>query len=113
MSILQKGRLSVVLGAQWGDEGKGKLSDILCGEADVCARCAVSVHLLLFLLPETKRLSSRVVTTLATPSLSMMSSTTSTCCLLVNISCLLADLTFRLTCPFYRLNQPQLYCFDR
>jgi adenylosuccinate synthase len=41
MSILQKGRLAVVLGAQWGDEGKGKLSDILCGEADVCARCQV------------------------------------------------------------------------
>ncbi|EEB92303.1 hypothetical protein MPER_09211 [Moniliophthora perniciosa FA553] len=32
--------VSVVLGAQWGDEGKGKLVDILSGEADVCARCA-------------------------------------------------------------------------
>lgn len=53
MSILQKGRLSVVLGAQWGDEGKGKLSDILCGEADVCARCAVSLSHLLFLRSET------------------------------------------------------------
>ncbi|KAG0227862.1 phosphoribosylaminoimidazole carboxylase ade2 [Actinomortierella wolfii] len=31
--------VTVVLGAQWGDEGKGKLSDILCQEADVCARC--------------------------------------------------------------------------
>ncbi|ODV90688.1 hypothetical protein CANCADRAFT_2418 [Tortispora caseinolytica NRRL Y-17796] len=30
---------SVVLGAQWGDEGKGKLVDILCGSIDVCARC--------------------------------------------------------------------------
>ncbi|KAG0175576.1 hypothetical protein DFQ28_008844 [Apophysomyces sp. BC1034] len=39
MSLLPSGDLSVVLGAQWGDEGKGKLSDILCGEADVCARC--------------------------------------------------------------------------
>lgn len=29
----------VVLGAQWGDEGKGKLVDILCSEIDVCARC--------------------------------------------------------------------------
>lgn len=29
----------VVLGAQWGDEGKGKLVDILCDEIDVCARC--------------------------------------------------------------------------
>ncbi|KAI8390980.1 Adenylosuccinate synthetase [Radiomyces spectabilis] len=39
MSLLPAGQISVVLGAQWGDEGKGKLSDILCGEADVCARC--------------------------------------------------------------------------
>jgi adenylosuccinate synthase len=28
------------LGAQWGDEGKGKLVDILAADADVCARCA-------------------------------------------------------------------------
>lgn len=32
--------LSVVLGSQWGDEGKGKLVDILSADADVCARCA-------------------------------------------------------------------------
>lgn len=31
---------TVVLGCQWGDEGKGKLVDILCGEADICARSA-------------------------------------------------------------------------
>ncbi|KAI0224287.1 Adenylosuccinate synthase [Massospora cicadina] len=31
--------ITVVLGAQWGDEGKGKLVDILAQEADVCARC--------------------------------------------------------------------------
>lgn len=30
----------VVLGAQWGDEGKGKLVDILSAKVDVCARCA-------------------------------------------------------------------------
>ncbi|CAK9436054.1 uncharacterized protein LODBEIA_P06120 [Lodderomyces beijingensis] len=30
----------VVLGSQWGDEGKGKLVDILCDDIDVCARCA-------------------------------------------------------------------------
>ena len=29
----------VVLGAQWGDEGKGKLVDLLCDDIDVCARC--------------------------------------------------------------------------
>ncbi|CAD6579910.1 MAG: hypothetical protein TREMPRED_002612 [Tremellales sp. Tagirdzhanova-0007] len=32
--------VTVVLGAQWGDEGKGKLVDILAANADVCARCA-------------------------------------------------------------------------
>lgn len=29
-----------MLGAQWGDEGKGKLVDILSASIDVCARCA-------------------------------------------------------------------------
>ncbi|CAO3629506.1 unnamed protein product [Cunninghamella blakesleeana] len=38
-SLLKPGEITVVLGAVWGDEGKGKLSDILCGEADICARC--------------------------------------------------------------------------
>lgn len=33
--------VTVVLGAQWGDEGKGKLVDLLAQEADVCARCQV------------------------------------------------------------------------
>ncbi|TFY60017.1 hypothetical protein EVJ58_g5410 [Rhodofomes roseus] len=32
--------VSVVLGTQWGDEGKGKLVDILAADADICARCA-------------------------------------------------------------------------
>lgn len=32
--------VTVVLGSQWGDEGKGKLVDILAAEMDVCARCA-------------------------------------------------------------------------
>lgn len=31
---------TVVLGSQWGDEGKGKLVDILAQESDVCCRCA-------------------------------------------------------------------------
>lgn len=39
---LQSG-VSVVLGAQWGDEGKGKLVDILAAEADVVCRCQVEV----------------------------------------------------------------------
>ncbi|KAH9980909.1 Adenylosuccinate synthetase [Lactifluus volemus] len=32
--------VTAVLGAQWGDEGKGKLVDILSADADVCARFA-------------------------------------------------------------------------
>lgn len=36
----QKPGIDVVLGAQWGDEGKGKLVDILSQEYDVCARVA-------------------------------------------------------------------------
>lgn len=32
--------MTVVLGSQWGDEGKGKLVDILAANADICARCA-------------------------------------------------------------------------
>ena len=32
------GNFSVVLGAQWGDEGKGKLVDILSNEYDIVAR---------------------------------------------------------------------------
>lgn len=35
-----KGVVDVVLGAQWGDEGKGKLVDILSSKYDVCARVA-------------------------------------------------------------------------
>ncbi len=30
----------VVVGAQWGDEGKGKLVDLLSEDYDVCARVA-------------------------------------------------------------------------
>jgi len=35
-----KQSIDVVLGAQWGDEGKGKLVDMLSQEYDVCARVA-------------------------------------------------------------------------
>ena len=37
-----KNTVRVVLGAQWGDEGKGKLVDLLAENADVVARCQVS-----------------------------------------------------------------------
>ncbi|PWZ03617.1 putative ADE12-adenylosuccinate synthetase [Testicularia cyperi] len=33
-------KATVLLGSQWGDEGKGKLADVLSGDMDVCARCA-------------------------------------------------------------------------
>ncbi|GFN97684.1 adenylosuccinate synthetase [Plakobranchus ocellatus] len=31
--------VTVVLGTQWGDEGKGKVVDMLAAEADLCCRC--------------------------------------------------------------------------
>jgi len=37
--IIQKyGNVTTVLGAQWGDEGKGKLVDILSNEYDIIVR---------------------------------------------------------------------------
>jgi adenylosuccinate synthase len=36
----QSGTVDIVLGAQWGDEGKGKLVDILSGRYEICARVA-------------------------------------------------------------------------
>lgn len=41
-NLLPQGKVTVVLGAQWGDEGKGKLVDILAQEIDVCCRCQVT-----------------------------------------------------------------------
>ncbi|XP_046651364.1 adenylosuccinate synthetase-like [Daphnia pulicaria] len=34
-----KNKATVILGAQWGDEGKGKVVDMLAGDADIVARC--------------------------------------------------------------------------
>ena len=39
-------KIKVVLGAQWGDEGKGKLVDLLAENADIVARCQV-MHFLI------------------------------------------------------------------
>ena len=33
-----KSKFTVVVGSQWGDEGKGKLVDILAKDYDICAR---------------------------------------------------------------------------
>lgn len=41
-----KNKVTVVLGAQWGDEGKGKVVDMLAGSSDVVCRCQVSVAFL-------------------------------------------------------------------
>lgn len=38
-------KVTVVLGAQWGDEGKGKVVDMLAMEADVVCRCQVRFSL--------------------------------------------------------------------
>lgn len=35
-------KVTVVLGAQWGDEGKGKVVDMLATDVDVVCRCQVS-----------------------------------------------------------------------
>lgn len=40
-----KNKVTVVLGAQWGDEGKGKVVDLLAGEMDIVARCQVIIIL--------------------------------------------------------------------
>ncbi|KAI6656878.1 Adenylosuccinate synthetase isozyme 2-like [Oopsacas minuta] len=37
--VAQKGEVSLVFGGQWGDEGKGKLVDLLCGNSDLVCRC--------------------------------------------------------------------------
>lgn len=42
----QWSRATVVLGAQWGDEGKGKIVDLMASEMDVVGRCQVSRTLL-------------------------------------------------------------------
>jgi len=37
----KQSEVAVILGAQWGDEGKGKIVDLLCQRADVVCRCQV------------------------------------------------------------------------
>lgn len=36
-------KITVVLGAQWGDEGKGKVVDMLAKDADLVCRCQVNI----------------------------------------------------------------------
>lgn len=37
-------KVTVVLGAQWGDEGKGKVVDMLATDVDIVCRCQVSEY---------------------------------------------------------------------
>ena len=39
---LNANKITVVLGAQWGDEGKGKVVDLLAKDADLVCRCQVN-----------------------------------------------------------------------
>lgn len=38
----QARNVTVVVGAQWGDEGKGKIVDMLAEQMDIVCRCQVS-----------------------------------------------------------------------
>jgi adenylosuccinate synthase len=40
---VEKSKVYVVLGCQWGDEGKGKIVDLLADRMDVVARCQVNI----------------------------------------------------------------------
>lgn len=40
---MYKSKVDVVLGAQWGDEGKGKVVDMLALDVDIVCRCQVSL----------------------------------------------------------------------
>ena len=42
-----KPKTYVVIGAQWGDEGKGKIVDLLAEKMDVVCRCQVIVNIIL------------------------------------------------------------------
>lgn len=37
-------KVTVVLGAQWGDEGKGKVVDLLAVDSDIVCRCQVRIY---------------------------------------------------------------------
>lgn len=43
---MYKSKVNVVLGAQWGDEGKGKVVDMLASGVDIVCRCQVSASFL-------------------------------------------------------------------
>lgn len=40
-----KQKATIVLGSQWGDEGKGKVVDMLAVNSDIVCRCQVYIFL--------------------------------------------------------------------
>lgn len=54
-----RSKVTVVLGAQWGDEGKGKVVDMLATEADIVCRCQVSHRLRVIILVVTASSTGR------------------------------------------------------
>lgn len=38
-------KVSVIIGAQWGDEGKGKIVDMLAKNVDILCRCQVGLSI--------------------------------------------------------------------
>lgn len=50
--FINPSKVTVVLGAQWGDEGKGKIVDLLATKADIVCRC--QVNFLISLIDSTK-----------------------------------------------------------
>ncbi len=51
-------KVTVVLGAQWGDEGKGKVVDLLAMDADIVCRCQVQTHTVSLTSQFTSRMTS-------------------------------------------------------
>jgi len=60
-----KNKVAVVLGAQWGDEGKGKVVDMLASSADIVARCQFEIFGREETMPDT-RSSSAIRNTIST-----------------------------------------------
>ena len=51
--MMMSSGVTVVMGGQWGDEGKGKLVDVLAVEADFVCRCQVCVGVQYMRVPKT------------------------------------------------------------
>lgn len=47
---MENNKVTVVLGAQWGDEGKGKVVDLLAVNSDIVCRCQVRLKNIYFFL---------------------------------------------------------------